>query len=152
MSLVGNFADNFSVRTENNPESLFEYQAASSGNDNVWLSNDNFQSIGTFSSYWGFYENHWSMFGKQPYIATDKLLNAFEEGDPRRALTLNPDNKQIQKYWTQNEPTNTGVGSFNNPRILRYADVLLLWAEALNETGDQAGAIALINQVRTRAR
>ena len=39
----------------------------------------------------------------------------------------------------------------NNWRIIRYADVLLMLAEALNETGDQAGAVALINQVRERA-
>jgi hypothetical protein len=30
------------------------------------------------------------------------------------------------------------------------ADVLLLKAEALNETGDLAGAAALVNQIRTR--
>jgi hypothetical protein len=35
--------------------------------------------------------------------------------------------------------------------IIRYADVLLMWAEALNEQGDMSGAIALVNQVRARA-
>ncbi len=151
-SLMADFTDNFDVLEENNSESLFEYQSSNVGTDNVWLSNDNFSSIGTFSAYWGFYENHWSMFGKPPYIGTDKLINAFEAGDPRAALTVDPGDSRIQKYWTNDQKTGTGVGSFNNPRILRYADVLLLWAEALNETGDQDGAIALINQVRTRAR
>ena len=41
----------------------------------------------------------------------------------------------------------TGV----NWRIIRYADVLLMLAEAENAEGNQAGAIALINQVRQRA-
>jgi hypothetical protein len=41
----------------------------------------------------------------------------------------------------------------NNPRILRYADVLLLKAEAIVRSGgDKEVAIGLINQIRERAR
>lgn len=43
----------------------------------------------------------------------------------------------------------TNVG--NNWRIIRYADVLLMIAEAQNEQGKTAEAIANINQVRERA-
>ena len=35
---------------------------------------------------------------------------------------------------------------------MRYADVMLWKAEALNETGNFAGAVAIINQIRARAR
>ena len=35
--------------------------------------------------------------------------------------------------------------------LIRYADVLLMWAEALNEQGQTAAATALVNQVRARA-
>ncbi len=35
--------------------------------------------------------------------------------------------------------------------LIRYADVLLMWAEALNEKGNTAGAITLVNEVRARA-
>lgn len=35
--------------------------------------------------------------------------------------------------------------------VIRYADVLLLWAEALNELGQTADAVAKINEVRGRA-
>lgn len=35
--------------------------------------------------------------------------------------------------------------------IIRYADVLLMWAEALNEQGKTAEAVALVNEVRARA-
>ncbi|MGV8134867.1 MAG: RagB/SusD family nutrient uptake outer membrane protein [Mangrovibacterium sp.] len=35
--------------------------------------------------------------------------------------------------------------------IIRYAEVLLMWAEALNELGKSDEAIALVNQVRERA-
>src|SRR5690606_24018885 len=43
--------------------------------------------------------------------------------------------------------------SVNNPRILRYADVLLLRAEAIVRSGGSlADAVDLVNQVRARAR
>jgi len=38
-----------------------------------------------------------------------------------------------------------------NMRIMRYADVLLMLAECENELGNQAAALALMNQVRARA-
>jgi hypothetical protein len=45
------------------------------------------------------------------------------------------------------------VLSLINNRIIRYADVLLMKAEAvLQSNGDPATAIALVNQVRARAR
>ncbi len=155
-SLMPNFGQNFSNLNENNEESLFESQASqTTGSDNVWLANDNFGGIGSISAYWGLYQNHWSLFGAAPLTATDKLLNAFEADDPRRALTINPDDASIVKYTREGafQFTNTGVGTDNNPRILRYADVLLLRAEALIKSGGNASeAIDLINQIRTRAR
>lgn len=48
------------------------------------------------------------------------------------------------------DPTKTNYGDNDIP-ILRYADVLLMKAEALNELDDLQGAIDLINQVRARA-
>ncbi|MGB9746107.1 MAG: RagB/SusD family nutrient uptake outer membrane protein, partial [Bacteroidales bacterium] len=45
------------------------------------------------------------------------------------------------------------TSSIDNPRILRYADVLLLKAEAiLKSGGNKEDAIDLINQIRERAR
>ena len=37
-----------------------------------------------------------------------------------------------------------------NHRLLRYADILLLYAEACNETGDDVSARAALNEVRAR--
>ncbi len=152
LSLTPDFASNFDAAAENNIESLFEYQASSAGGENVWLSNDFNQAIGTFSSYWGFFDDHWSFWAHTPYVATEKLMDAFETGDPRADATFNSEDSRFKKFVDRNAYAETGVGSLNNPRILRYADVLLLWAEALNETGNQNGAIAKINEVRTRAR
>jgi hypothetical protein len=56
-----------------------------------------------------------------------------------------------RKYQTDYYRTFEDFDSPINQRVIRYADVLLLQAEALNEQGQTATAIPLINQVRNRA-
>ncbi|MFD1818064.1 Starch-binding associating with outer membrane [Pseudarcicella hirudinis] len=53
-------------------------------------------------------------------------------------------------YEGSNEIINRQYGPIDFP-IIRYADVLLMWAEALNEQGSTAEAVSLVNQVRARA-
>lgn len=153
--LLANFKDNFNSATENNEESLFEFQASQPDFDNVWLPND-FQAggVGSTSCYWGYYENHWSLFGGARYVATQKLADAFDAEDPRLQYSVNKEDLSFLKYWSTGDiKTQSDVASANNPRILRYADVLLLKAEAILESGgSSSAAIDLINQVRTRAR
>lgn len=55
-----------------------------------------------------------------------------------------------RRYWVKDapkDPNNTDV----NFVLLRYADVLLMAAEAYNEIGNSDEAVKLINQVRARA-
>jgi hypothetical protein len=153
-TLVTAFDDNFAADTENNDESLFEYQATQAfGTDNIWLPNDFDNAVGALSAFWGFYDNSFNMFGKQPFTATTRLRDAFEADDPRLELSLDPLTLEFRKYVARDQLNQNGGGSTNNPRILRYADVLLLEAEALNGSGGSTtGAIDLINQVRARAR
>ncbi|MFT4032595.1 MAG: RagB/SusD family nutrient uptake outer membrane protein [Siphonobacter sp.] len=54
-------------------------------------------------------------------------------------------------YEGISETVNRAYGPTDFP-IIRYADVLLMWAEALNEQGNTADAIDLVNQVRARAK
>jgi len=154
LTLTADYMDNFSSKTENNSESLFEFQATQPSFDNVWLNNDFDNNVGSTSAYWGWYENHFSLFGQAYFQPTRKLLNAFEPGDPRRRITADSTGAKFRKYWdTNDQKSQSGVASVNNPRILRLADVLLLKAEALLESGGStAEAIGLVNQVRTRAR
>ncbi len=154
LMLTNNFEDNFSDATENNSESLFEFQAAKSfGSDNVWLNNDFDNAIGSISIYWGYYSNHWSLFGKSRYFGTTKLLSAFDAGDPRLVVTLDAADRTINKYVKQDNSTDGAPGSRDNYRILRLADVKLLKAEAvLQSGGSTTQAIGLINEIRTRAR
>jgi len=60
----------------------------------------------------------------------------------------------MRKYIRRNEADAEGVRSFEEGSqdfyVIRYADVLLMRAEALAETGDIPGATELVNQVRAR--
>lgn len=71
--------------------------------------------------------------------------------------TYNEDNTEILEIECYNQKTYTGGNeprySFGfNRRLLRYADVLLMAAEALNENGKSADALEYLNLVRERAR
>jgi hypothetical protein len=60
----------------------------------------------------------------------------------------------MRKYIRRQETDDEGVRSFSGGSqdfyVIRYADVLLMRAEAMAETGDVSGAMALVNQVRER--
>ncbi len=55
-----------------------------------------------------------------------------------------------RKVWIPGTTTNTQFG--HNRRLIRYADVLLMAAEALNENNKPADALIHLNRVRARAR
>ena len=155
-SLVSNYGDNFKREHENNVESVFEIQLGDNANQegsNPWLDTDQFDGNGDISGYWGFFDNHWSFFGGSRLLPTSSLKTAFAN-DPRKEYCFNDDG--IVKYVKGTfggDGRNFAASYTNNPRILRYADVLLLKAEALLLSGGSTlEVIRLINQIRTRAR
>ena len=95
-------------------------------------------------------------------IPTLQLYNSYDAGDRRRSVTFVTEvhNKNgtiteirpyIQKYWDRiAEPK--ANGSFNDYPVIRYADVLLIYAEASNELNYPDIALEYINKVRKRAR
>lgn len=90
-------------------------------------------------------------------IPTQYLYDSYDADDRRRSVTFiteaagNPIRPYIQKYWDrQAEPT--GNESSNDFPVIRYADVLLMYAEANNELGNSDVAHEYINKVRKRAR
>lgn len=160
-SLTTNFNDNFDAEKENNVESLFEFQASvGSTSANPWVAggSDAFAGIGELNAYYGYFNSKGYGGTSRSYSATVSLKNAFEAGDPRIDYTLimADENHNVLKYILNNVyvPGRAGQGlSQNNTRILRYADVLLLKAEAIVRSGgDLNEAIGLVNQVRERAR
>lgn len=163
-SLMPNYGDNFNYTKEDNAESFFEYhanEAAGGSNNNAALNNDGFAVVGDISAWYGYFTQKPSWIGNTVYSATQSLIDAYEVGDPRKDYTLTAtakgtDLKNVVKYIKDGMVTNNkgpNEQSKNNPRILRYADVLLLKAEALvRSNGSLSEAIGILNQIRTRAR
>jgi starch-binding outer membrane protein, SusD/RagB family len=164
-ALLPNVMENFSYKFENGAESFFEYQATRSAGDNPWIANDlpGAEGNGTTCTTWNFYELEgdaapWVYNGENGKMRpTQKLLNLFDPNDPRKNQftdNSNPLQPRFRKYVTENQliPGKNGC-SVNNPRLMRYADVVLLKAEAtLKSGGSKAAAIGFLNEVRTRAR
>jgi len=81
------------------------------------------------------------------------LFNAFEPGDSRKNVSIQRFTGGDMPYYTRkflDQPPTTNE-SDNDWPIIRYSDVLLMYAEALNETGNTTGALVALNQVRSRA-
>lgn len=98
---------------------------------------------------------------------SDALVNSYDPLDERRNVTVfNQLNETIRgtaynvpfsryyfrKYWDVTvEGEFTTSESNNDFPVIRYADVLLMYAEALNETNQSDDALDAINKVRNRA-
>ncbi|MCU4165876.1 RagB/SusD family nutrient uptake outer membrane protein [Carboxylicivirga caseinilyticus] len=88
----------------------------------------------------------------KPYKYTD--IN-YEENQSRNPnmygyySSLKENVDPASEYYIKTGPW---YANSKNSIIIRYADVLLMRAEALIEMGDYAAALPLINQVRTRAK
>ncbi|MEQ9437420.1 MAG: RagB/SusD family nutrient uptake outer membrane protein [Cyclobacteriaceae bacterium] len=100
-----------------------------------------------------------NMQGSGRIVPTADVVSAYEPGDVRRAASI-ADSVQLVDgtsaaniYGLKFVDFTTGVvgdGGINFT-ALRYADVLLMYAEALNETGNTADATTFLNRVRDRA-
>jgi hypothetical protein len=134
--LLDNYEDLWGENNKNNDESIFEVQYRSGG-------------TGTGSAYTDMYTNTPAGVGdgNTPQSVTDDIWDAFEDGDLRRDATIffEDDNMFVRKF---DGPTFASLDGNVNFVVLRYADVLLMLAEAL---GEGTEAYGLINQVRARA-
>ena len=99
--------------------------------------------------------------------ALEEFINSYEPGDKRMEekefyytnFTLNTNRNQtvefgyyhIFKFFDMDAHLNTAQSSLNHP-LLRYADVLLTYAEAQNESGSANDvAYKCVNDIRARA-
>jgi hypothetical protein len=87
------------------------------------------------------------------FAPSTDFLNAFEANDPRKLYTVDAPNQNVNKMLGSLDGTYKGNDDAPTNKVyMRMADALLWKAEAYNETGNYTGAIAIINQVRARAR
>lgn len=173
-SLVSDYNSIFEEAGENGLESVFEVQytdtegasfnclQCSEGNVAVGFSGPRNYTGDVFSS--GFSFN----------VPTQKIVNAFEAGDNRKAVAILDieawaastgatfgkgyehtgffNRKYIPRKRRTNAQGDLNLTNPNNYRAIRYADVLLMAAEALNRGNiDDAKARGYLNQVRRRA-
>lgn len=89
---------------------------------------------------------------------TADIQNAYEAKDVRRASIGDGFTKNgtlyAYKYIRNYVDAASGTGDGNSGKdwyIMRYADLLLMYAEAVNESQGPAAALSSINQVRARA-
>jgi len=172
-NLVPNYRDNFRHTSENNVESVFEIQFSnanqtpegngpssnmgtnraqffaprgigwSDGQARTWIINE-FKSEKTITGglderlrYTLFYPELEKDFG-------DKTYGRSWEWGANEAWFR----KYARDYYRNNEDYYSEV----NFRVIRYADILLMYAEVLNELGQTAQAYQYVNQVRSRAK
>ncbi|SKD00878.1 Starch-binding associating with outer membrane [Chitinophaga ginsengisegetis] len=170
--LTPNFLDLFKVASNNNKESVFEAQTREGA--------DFDQSNGF--NFWVRPRNGSTIFGLGFCLPTKSLFDEFESGDPRRAASIfapgdiisdepipgssgdNVNKHPFQAAWAPE--TGYGCAKYvkgifvgnnaektgQNKRLIRYAEVLLAFAEAAYKTtGHDNEAWDAISQVRTRA-
>jgi hypothetical protein len=153
-SLYNNLNDIFSPKHKNEfKENIFEIQFSHSGN---WGLEGSLQS-----SYWGPRGGGGptnNAFGWGGFGPTQYLYDQYESGDKRRTAWFATEYMGVRQsppctmkfrdpdYGNQIEDDDL------NYVMMRYADVLLMMAEALNETGDTSNKkYDCINTVRRRA-
>tara|TARA_B100000767_G_scaffold268932_1_gene289996 strand:+ start:821 stop:2290 length:1470 start_codon:yes stop_codon:yes gene_type:complete len=176
-SLINDYSDLFSVANENNSETVFdvEYSGAEGGGYGCLIclegnAGPGFQGIRQYDG--PVYGD-----GNSYNLPTQNLYDAFDSSDPRRDMTIldidafiaaqtNPEsitygigagghtgyynNKYIKRKNELGLPDND-LTSPVNYRVIRYADVLLMAAEAHFQNGNIFEAQNNIDEVRNRA-
>jgi tetratricopeptide (TPR) repeat protein len=153
-TLLANYADIFSPENANNKESIFEvqYKANSQGRGSPFatLFTPRTGNAGILLTGQGATQGY-----NRP---TQDVIDAYETGDVRKDASLAVN--WVDRGVTYNDPyIKKYLSRLPNPSdgdanwiVLRYADVLLMYAESLNEERKTTEALSYLNQIRTRAR
>lgn len=153
--LFEDFADVFSLDHENGKEHLFS--AAFKGNANfrgniLGYRGATFEVPGIMGNYTDMLQQAGGLY--ESYDKNDKRLPVTfvtEMISPTDGKLYQLSAPHFHKYYDETMVGNQGQSSKDVP-ILRYADVLLVYAEALNElNGPSAEAYTYIDKVRARA-
>lgn len=176
-SLIPNYKDLFSVANENNSETVFDvqYTGLEGGSYGCLICLEGNAAVG----FQGIRQYNGPVYGdgNSYNLPTKALYDAFNPIDKRRGLTIldidafiatqpNPssityakgagghtgyyNNKYIKRQGEIGLPDND-LTSPVNYRVIRYADVLLMAAEANYQIGNTSKAQTFVNQVRSRA-
>jgi len=168
--LLSNFSDLFdpTLKNKNNKESIFEIQYNRDASTNLnyqtnqyysWFFPQGDASGGTYAGV----DFGTTLLQSYPeFYPTHRLVNLYQDADTRKEVTLawgyngQPFTAFPEagypwfgpKFW---DLTANRTNSAKNLYFLRYADVLMTYAEAANELGKTADAIGALNQIEERA-
>ncbi|MBS7563199.1 RagB/SusD family nutrient uptake outer membrane protein [Mucilaginibacter sp. Bleaf8] len=155
--LTADYGDNFNASAKNNSEAIFS----------VWHVRSAQPLQGNSLNYW-FAPR--ALNGAGVYYPTQNLVDNFEPGDPRLDRTIARAGQpyfdsDFDASWSSTGylskkhvqplsevPSTTKNDANLNYEAIRFADILLIKAEALNESGQSTAALAPLNKVRQRAR
>jgi hypothetical protein len=152
-NLLSNYADVFDPGNKFHSESIFEVQfrEGSEGESSNFM----FQ-FAPVQSYPDIIPVEVGSWGRN--LPTKDIVNSYQKGDLRRNISIgffyreqDDSNVAYVKKWHLATNTDFPRQNYNWP-LLRYADVLLMLAEAINKQGYRSGeSFDLLNQVRNRA-
>jgi len=163
--LNADYADNFNPSTKNSKESLFEVQYSGKSSYSFW---DNENQASWVSTFMGPRNADFVGGGYGWSQPTNEFASLYEANDNRKDKTLLYAGCPAfdgKAYQTSYSVTGYNVRKFLVPKsvspdydtnpanwpVLRYADVLLMEAEALCELNRLSDAIVPLNKVRGRA-
>ncbi|MGI8638148.1 MAG: RagB/SusD family nutrient uptake outer membrane protein [Segetibacter sp.] len=161
-SLLPNYNDLFDYsKNEHHSEYIFDIEYEEGMGEASRFTNAFAPNSQPFTTFYGIGGN-----GDEQNSPTQILIDLFDKKDKRRDVTVgvtggfygkdsvfvklpaNTNQTYTKKYIT---PVAVINDSRANWKVIRYADVLLMLAEALNENGKTTEALTYLNQVRTRA-
>ena len=178
--LLADYRENFLVTTENNKESVFEWQFAENPTEftdnDVQTPDHNYgTSVAQFLAPRGI---GWSDVQARRWVVNEFLEEKTVDGerDPRLPVTFifdfmdergpeftmvygetfaqrfGVDNQEVwfRKFLNDHWKNEEGYRSPNNWRFIRYSDVLLMYAETLNALGNTDQAYQYVDRVRQR--
>ncbi|MGQ8335847.1 RagB/SusD family nutrient uptake outer membrane protein [Sunxiuqinia sp. A32] len=159
--LLPHYKDVFAIANEGNKELLWALTRTASGASGNEGGGTYLQAL-SFPPDYPLAPNQ-SVYAAKTYFYDD-FLDSFEEGDERSELFvrdyINTSGDHIQLYGNDKsltlkyefDPDAVGPANGNDMPEVRYSDILLSRAEALNElNGPTQESVDLINQVRNRA-
>ncbi|MBC6400052.1 MAG: RagB/SusD family nutrient uptake outer membrane protein [Ekhidna sp.] len=170
-SLLDKYEDNFNGKGENGVESVFEIQwSGDRKNDNDERHPFNYEVTPSALGGWElFYPSDWLMslmkvdtqatggFSDRVYASVffDDPLSVMSQRGAKVNKTYNEVRDELDRSsYFKKYSDDFDLTFYNgiNINLMRYADILLMQAEALNENGQTDAALSLVNQVRSRSK
>ena len=166
-ALLPNYNDLWDYsKTEHHSEYIFDIEYEEGINEGSIFTTQfsvSFQGAGNLAAVMASYYGLPPAGGGDQGCPTDFLFNNYDPNDTRMDVSV-AKGLTVNGVYTPISPT--GIGSFTkkyltseakandsraNWKVIRYADVVLMYAEALNENGKTTEALTWLNMVRDRA-